>query len=135
VVTDVHNMLSDDYGKNVRDVINMRWFFRKIANCSEAFGNVLLYVGSGASAMASGVKLVDGSDTLMNMFLFGGTVCFAAHITFIGIAKCSARKEEEREQHLASLANEVGFKVIPLISTITDDGSAGLSSVHEIQRR
>ncbi len=123
VVTDVHNLLSADYGENVSDILNTRWFFRKVANCSEAFGNVLLYVGSGASAMASGVKLVEGSDNLMNIFLFGSTACFAVHITFIGIAKCSAREVEEREHHLANLANEVGFKVIPLIPTIEDDAN------------
>ncbi|MEI7493611.1 MAG: hypothetical protein WCJ92_03320 [Alphaproteobacteria bacterium] len=123
VVTDVHNLLSADYGRNVSDILNMRWFFRKVANCSEALGNVLLYVGSGGSAMASGVKLVEGSDNLMNILLFGSTACFAVHITFIGIAKCSAREAEEREHHLANLANEVGFKVVPLIPSIEDDAN------------
>jgi hypothetical protein len=123
VVTNVHNLLSADYGRNVSDLVNMRWFFRKAANCSEAFGNVLLYVGSGASAMASGVKLVEGSGNLMNILLFGSTACFAAHITLIGIAKCSARENTEREGQLSALANEVGFKIVSLETHVTDDGA------------
>jgi len=134
VVTDVHNLLSADYGRNVSDIINMRWFFRKVANCSEAIGNVLLYVGSGASAMASGVKLVDGSGNLMNILLFGSTACFAAHITFIGIAKCSAREEEERENHLANLAHEVNFTVVPLVPTVNDDGPVARNFLPDDQR-
>jgi hypothetical protein len=134
VVTDVHNLLSADYGRNVSDVVNMRWFFRKAANCSEAFGNVLLYVGSGASAMASGVKLVEGSGNLMNILLFGSTACFAVHITFIGIAKCSAREEEERENHLANLAHEVNFTVVPLVTTVNDDGPAARNFLPDDQR-
>ncbi len=59
----------------------------------------------------------------MNILLFGSTACFAVHITFIGIAKCSAREVDEREHHLSSLANEVGFKVIPLTPTIDDDAN------------
>ncbi len=134
VVTDVHNLLSADYGRNVSDIINMRWFFRKVANCSEAIGNVLLYVGSGASAMASGVKLVEGSGNLMNILLFGSTACFAAHITFIGIAKCSAREEEERENHLANLAHEVNFTVVPLVPTVNDDGPVARNFLPDDQR-
>ncbi len=134
VVTDVHNLLSADYGINVTDVVNMRWFFRKASHISEAFGNVLLYVGSGASAMASGVKLVEGSDNLMNILLFGSTACFAAHITFIGIAKCSAREEEERENHLANLAHEVNFTVVPLVPTVNDDGPVARNFLPDDQR-
>lgn len=134
VVTNVHNLLSVDYGRNVSDLVNMRWFFRKVANCSEAFGNVLLYVGSGASAMASGVKLVEGSGNLMNILLFGSTACFAAHITFIGIAKCSAREEEERENHLANLAHEVNFTVVPLVPTVNDDGPVARNFLPDDQR-
>jgi hypothetical protein len=133
-VTNVHNLLSADYGRNVSDLVNMRWFFRKAANCSEAFGNVLLYVGSGASAMASGVKLVEGSGNLMNILLFGSTACFAVHITFIGIAKCSAREEEERENHLANLAHEVNFTVVPLVTTVNDDGPAARNFLPDDQR-
>jgi hypothetical protein len=134
VVTDVHNLLSADYGRNVSDILNMRWFFRKVANCSEALGNVLLYVGSGGSAMASGVKLVEGSDNLMNILLFGSTACFAAHITFIGIAKCSAREEGERENHLANLAHEVNFTVVPLVPTVNDDGPVARNFLPDDQR-
>ena len=134
VVTDVHNLLSADYGQNVSDVLSMRWFFRKASHISEAFGNVLLYVGSGASAMASGVKLIEGSDNLMNILLFGSTACFATHITFIGIAKCSAREEEERENHLSNLAREVNFTVVPLVPTVNDDGPVARSFLPDDQR-
>ncbi len=134
VVTDAHNLLSADYGRNVTDVVNMRWFFRKASHISEALGNVLLYVGSGASAMASGVKLVEGSGNLMNILLFGSTACFAAHITFIGIAKCSAREEEERENHLANLAHEVNFTVVPLVPTVNDDGPVARNFLPDDQR-
>ena len=134
VVTDVHNLLSADYGENVSDVLNTRWFFRKASHISEAFGNVLLYVGSGASAMASGVRLIDGSDNLMNVLLFGSTACFATHITFVGIAKCSAREEEERENHLANLAREVNFTVVPLVPTVNDDGPAARNFLSDDQR-
>jgi hypothetical protein len=84
-------------------------------------GNTLLYIGSGAASVAAGIKLI-GSEDLSNIFLFASTACFAAHITFIGIAKCSSREESEREKQLVTLADEVGFKVVSLETRVTDDG-------------
>ena len=117
-----HSLFEADYERNVGDLIQTRWFYRKTANCTEATGNTLLYIGSGAASVAAGIKLV-GSDDLSNMFLFASTACFAAHITLIGIAKCSAREETEREAQLSALADEVGFKIVPLETHVTDDGA------------
>jgi hypothetical protein len=122
-----HNLLEADYEKNLGDLIQTRWFFRKTANCTEALGNTLLYIGSGTASVAAGIKLI-GSSELSDIFLFASTACFAAHITFIGVAKCSSREEAEREGLLETLADEVGFKVIPLKTNITDDG--GQSTEH-----
>lgn len=116
-----HNILEADYEQNLVDLIHTRWFFRKTANCTEALGNTLLYIGSGAASVAAGIKLI-GSEDLSNIFLFASTACFAAHITFIGIAKCSSREESEREKQLVTLADEVGFKVVSLETRVTDDG-------------
>ncbi len=117
-----HNLLEVDYERNVGDLIQSRWFFRKTANCTEAFGNTLLYIGSGAASVAAGIKLI-GSDSLSSMFLFASTACFAAHISLIGIAKCSAREEGEREIQLTTLAQQVGFKIVSLEPRITDDSA------------
>ena len=117
-----HNILEADYEQNLVDLIHTRWFYRKTANCAEAMGNTLLYIGSGAASVAAGIKLV-GSDYLSNMCLFASTACFAAHITLIGIAKCSARENTEREGQLSALANEVGFKIVPLETHVTDEGA------------
>jgi hypothetical protein len=116
-----HNILEADYEQNLVDLIHTRWFFRKTANCTEALGNTLLYIGSGAASVAAGIKLI-GSEDLSNIFLFASTACFAAHITFIGIAKCSSREQSEREKQLVTLADEVGFKVVSLETRVTDDG-------------
>ena len=116
-----HRLLEADYERNVGDLIQSRWFFRKAANFSEGLGNTLLYIGSGAASVAAGIKLI-GSEDLSNIFLFASTACFAAHITFIGIAKCSSREQSEREKQLVTLADEVGFKVVSLETRVTDDG-------------
>ena len=116
-----HNILEADYEQNLVDLIHTRWFFRKTANCTEALGNTLLYIGSGAASVAAGIKLI-GSNELSDIFLFASTACFAAHITFIGIAKCSSREQSEREKQLVTLADEVGFKVVSLETRVTDDG-------------
>jgi hypothetical protein len=44
-------------------------------------------------------------------------------LTLIGIAKCSARENTEREGQLSALANEVGFKIVPLETHVTDEGA------------
>ena len=83
-------------------------------------GNSLLYLGSGCAAVAGGISLI-GSKDLANIFLFVNTVCFAGHVTLIGCAKCSSREEDEREDELADLAKEVGFRVTTLKSNVVDD--------------
>ena len=55
-----HSLFEADYERNVGDLIQTRWFFRKTANCTEATGNTLLYIGSGAASVAAGIKLVIG---------------------------------------------------------------------------
>ncbi|MEI7493610.1 MAG: hypothetical protein WCJ92_03315 [Alphaproteobacteria bacterium] len=117
-----HRLLEADYERNVGDLIQSRWFFRKAANFSEGLGNTLLYIGSGAASVAAGIKLI-GSEDLSNIFLFASTACFAAHITLIGIAKCSAREEGERENQLSTLAQQVKFSIVPLNPQITDDSA------------
>ena len=113
-------LLEQDHEDNVRDLIKYRWCFRKCANFTEAFGNSLLYIGSGLATIAGGVKLV-GSEEVSNILLFISTVCFASHVTLIGIAKCSGREESERESQLEKLADAVGFEITHLDPKIDDD--------------
>ena len=120
-------LFSADYLRNVGDLIDSRWFFRKATNYSEAIGNTVLYIGSGAASVAAGVKLI-GSSELSDIFLFTSTACFAFHITLIGIAKCSAAAEGVRETQLGDLAAEVGFSVVPLEHVVTDDGTSSAVS-------
>jgi len=122
-VTKVHNLFSNDYERNVQDLLWARWFFRKTANISELLGNTLTYVGIGATTLATGTRLIN-EEHLSDMLLFTGTACFAVHLTFIGIARCSAREQEEREEQLKSLAKEVKFNVVPLTPVITSDANA-----------
>lgn len=113
-------LLEQDHEDNVKDLIKYRWCFRKCSNFTEAFGNSLLYLGSGLATIAGGVKLV-GSEEVSNILLFISTVCFASHVTLIGMAKCSGREESERESQLEKLADAVGFKVTHLEPKIDDD--------------
>ncbi len=113
-------MLGQDHENNVRDLINSRWLFRKLANYTESFGNGLLYLGTGLSTIATGVTIL-GSKESANTIQFISTACFAAHVTLIGFARCSAREEDQRESQLKSLADTVGFTVIPLEPKISDD--------------
>lgn len=123
VITKVHDLLSNDYERNVEDLLWTRLVFRKVANISEVLGNSLSSIGVGATTLAAGTHLIK-ADYLSDILLFTGAACFAVHLTFIGIAKCSAREEEEREGHLKALAKEVRFNIVPLIPTVEDDVNA-----------
>ena len=117
---EIVGLLEQDHEDNVKDLIKYRWCFRKCANFTEAFGNGLLYLGSGLATIAGGVKMV-GSDHVSNILLFTSTVCFAGHVTLIGLAKCSSREERERENQLDKLADAVGFSVTALNCPIVDE--------------
>ena len=114
------NILRQDYISNIKDLVKYRWLFRKVANTAECFGNGLLYVGSGLAGISAAVNLV-GSQDVSNILLFSSAVCFAAHLTLMGIAKCSGREEGEREAELKEHAAIVGFSVVSLMPVITDD--------------
>jgi hypothetical protein len=118
--TEITRMLEQDHKDNVSDLIQYRWVFRKFANITEVFGNGLLYLGTGLNTIAAGITMV-GSQQTANIILFVGTACVAGHVTFLGLAKCSAREQGEREIQLESLANAVGFQITPLKPEITDD--------------
>lgn len=123
VVTEAHDLLSEDFKKNLKDLLWTRLLFRKVANISESFGNFLSATGVGLTTLSAATHLIK-ADNLSNILLFSGSACFAAHLTFIGIAKCSAREEEEREMQLKNMADEVKFNVISLIPNIQDDANA-----------
>jgi hypothetical protein len=114
-------LLSADYERNVGDVIQSRWFFRKVSNCTEACGNILLYLSASAPAIAAAVHPFDPS--VANYITCSGLICLGAHVALIGTARCSAREEGERENQLAALAQEVGYRVVPLRPIVTDDGA------------
>ncbi len=126
------NILRQDYIGNMKDLVRYRWFFRKIANTAECFGNGLLYVGSGLAAISAAVKLV-GSQEASDILLFASTGCFAGHLTLMGIAKCSAREEGEREAELKEHAATVGFSVISLIPMITDEQATTTQPIRQAQ--
>jgi hypothetical protein len=120
IVTEVHDLLSQDYKKNVEDLTCTRRVLRKIANISEISGNALTYIGRGATILAASTSLVK-AGYLSNILLFAGATCFAIHFTCIGFAKCSAREEAEREKQLDLLAAKVNIHVVPIIPTIEED--------------
>lgn len=92
----IRELLGQDHENNVRDLINSRWFFRKFANYTESLGNVLLYLGTGLSTIATGVTILGPKETA-NTLQFISTACFAAHVTLIGFARCSAREEDQKK--------------------------------------
>ncbi len=116
-VSEAHEILSDDYMDNLKDLKKTRWFFRKTANCTEVAANVLLYVGAGLSTLSSVMCLV-GAEGAANTVLFVGTSFIVSHVAFMGIARCSAREEREREHLLKNLARKVNFEIVPLPNTI-----------------
>jgi len=112
------DLLNKDYLRNLKDLVNTRWFFRKVANISEASGNTVLYVSAVLPAVAAAIRPTDPSmaDTITAC----GIVALGVHVMLIGIAKCSAREVGEREANLASL---LGRSIPSLIPQITDDGA------------
>lgn len=112
-------LFNADYTRNVEDLLKTRRFFRKAANWSEASGNTFLYVSAGAPAIAAAIHPF--SSFAANIITGVGLVSLGTHVALIGLAKCSAREEGEREKQLKALAEQVGFQVVPLIPTITDD--------------
>ncbi|MCE2716633.1 MAG: hypothetical protein ACK4V2_07475 [Pseudomonadota bacterium] len=114
-------LFNNDYVSNVRDLLNARWFFRKVANCNEAAGNTCLYCSAGAPAVAAAINPF--SLLASHVITCFGLSALGVHVTLIGIAKCSAREETEREAQLSDLAKRVGFQVVSLQPTITDDSN------------
>ncbi len=119
----VIDLLSDDYARNVADLVQTRWCFRKIANYTNVISNTFLYLGSAASAVAAASSLV--FPTAVPYILWSGATCFATHLLGIGVAKCSANQEDVREQQLRDLARAVGFTVVPVEPVVLDAGAAG----------
>lgn len=114
-------LFNNDYVSNVRDLLDTRWLFRKAANLSEACGNTCLYCSAGAPAVAAAVTPF--SLMASHLITCFGLSALGAHVTLIGIAKCSAREVTEREAQLNDLAKRVGFQVVSLQPTITDDSN------------
>lgn len=123
----VVELLSADNERNVADLMQTRWCFRKIANYTNVIGNTALYVGSAASAVAAASSLV--FPAAVPYILWSGATCFAVHVLGIGIAKCSATQEDVREQQLRSLAQGLGLSVIPVEPVVVDAGATAPTSV------
>ena len=115
-------LLANDYERNVSDLISTRWFFRKIANVTESLGNVLLYFSAAAPGVAAAITPI--YPPAAPFITCSGLMCLATHVCCLGCAKCGAREEAEREQHLKDLAAEIGFHVVPLKPIITDDSTS-----------
>jgi hypothetical protein len=124
----VVNLLSEDNERNVADLIQTRWCFRKVANYTNVIGNTSLYFGSAASAVAAASSLI--FPPAVPYILWSGATCFAIHVLGIGIAKCSAAQEDVREQQLKTLAQGLGMSVIPVAPVVIDgDGTAHPNAV------
>jgi hypothetical protein len=123
-VSEAHEILSDDYMDHLKDLRSTRWFFRKFANYTEGFANLLLPVGVGLETISSIMSLV-GADSLANTVLFTGAACVVVGGSFLGIARYGAREQRERELLLKGLAKKVGFSIVDVPNTITSsDGGA-----------
>lgn len=112
-------LFNNDYLNNVRDTLKSRWFFRKVAGVFESSGNTFVYISAGAPAVAAAVRPF--SEDAYSVITGIGLVSLGIHVAFIGIAKCSARETAEKEKQLNDLAAQLGFKIVPLTPTITDD--------------
>jgi hypothetical protein len=123
VVTEAHDILSNDYIENLKDLRKTRWFFRKVSSYTGCIANVLLHGGGGISIISSGIQVVQGEQ--ISTISLAASVCYAAYGVFIGIAKCSAAEERERENHLKDLARKVGFSIVPLPHTVVDAADEG----------
>ena len=122
-VIEVHAILNKDYVNNVKDISQTRWFFRKAAGCSDVLSDIFSSIGKGLTILSGSMRLI-GSQELSNEIIFAATGCFAMHIALFGIAKCSKKQADERQQQLGDLGEEVGFKVVPLKSTIVEDDAS-----------
>jgi uncharacterized membrane protein affecting hemolysin expression len=76
-----------------------------------------------------------GSQQTANIILFIGTACVAGHVTFLGLAKCSAREQGEREGQLENLANAVGFQITSLQPEIIDDDEDDDEKLVSVKKR
>jgi hypothetical protein len=103
----------------VANLLWYRWFFRKIANFSEAIGNTFFYCGSGLSSIAAAATSIYPPAT--DYFLFASVACTTANLLLFVLAKYCAREVSEREIILNKLAKKVKFHVISLTPVITND--------------
>lgn len=118
--TKVVALLETDYEQNVEELVKSRRCLSRVTSCTKILGNTFLYIGTGCSMVAAAFTAV-GSQEMANNILFFGATCSAIHITFIGFARCSSKEEKKRDDLLAHLGEEVGFKVIPMDTQVTDD--------------
>lgn len=113
--------LSNDNARNVDDLIQTRWCFRKIANYTNVIGNTVSYFGLAATAIAAASDLI--FPTAVPYIVWSGATCVALHVLGIGIAKCSAAQEDVREQQLKNVAQALGFSVVPVKPVVLDVGA------------
>lgn len=118
-VREVHQILSDDYKDNVKDLVRMRWIFRKAAGFTECFGNTCLHVGAGLATISTVMCLID-AGSLSNTISFAGTACIVTYVSLLGIARCCAREEKERDLLLKNLSKKVNFDFVSIQHTVVD---------------
>lgn len=114
------DILEADYEQNVEELVKSRRCLSRVTGCTEILGNTFLYIGAGLSTIAAAITTV-GSQDLANKILFLSVTCAAIHITLIGFARCGSKEEKKRDDLLAQLGEQVGFKVIPMDVQVTDD--------------
>lgn len=120
VPSQTFKLLQEDYNSNARDILRFRWFLRKAAVGFEAFGNTFVYLSAGAPAVAGAIRPF--SEELSATITSAGLVCLGIHVTFIGMAKCSARLETEKENQVNQIAQQEGFtKNINLSHEVIDE--------------
>lgn len=118
-VREVHQIFSNDYKDNVKDLVRMRWIFRKAAGLTECLGNACLHVGAGLSTLSTVMCLIDAEE-ISNVISFSGTTCIVAYVAFLGIARCCAREEKERDLLLKNLSKKVNFDFASIQHTVVD---------------
>ena len=119
----VITVFSQDYERNVTDLVQTRWCFRKIANYANAIGNTFAYLALAATPVAAASSLIFPSA--VSYIVWSGATCCGVHMLGIGIAKCSANQEDVREKQVRELAQAVGFTVIPIEPVVLDADAAG----------
>lgn len=118
-IREVHKMFSDNFRDNIRDLIRMEWFFKKTANITECVGNFLLYSGVGLSTLSTVMCLVNAEE-YSNTVSFSGTACTVGYVFCLGLARCAAREENQRNAYLKLLSKKVGFNFTPWTHTVID---------------